>query len=439
MSDDDFKFANDAHSAVEQSGSGAAWLTLCAVGLLMASAIFWASYAQVEQITGGQGRVIPTSQVQVVESLDSGIVAEILIREGDEVDISQPLLRIDDTGVSARLGEFRNKQIGLQAEIARLRTEAAGAPNFLPPINSTPEVKAAYADQIAIFDINKMRLSEQANVRKQQLVQRQQSVAEVKANENKQINSLKLLERELELTDSLFKKKAVPEIEFLRLQRLVIEMQSDIKILAASRLRLEAEAEEMKALLDADQTIFLSEVHARISKVNTELSIVEESIRAARDRVARAILRSPVKGIVNRLNVAAIGEVVNSGVTIAEIVPLGDKFLIEARIRPQDIGFISPGLPAIVRLSAYDYTKYGVLKGLVERIGVDTITDENQETFYQVIISTDGEESQTYGSRLRIIPGMIASVDISTGKRTILEYLLKPILRISNRALRDPS
>jgi len=146
-----------------------------------------------------------------------------------------------------------------------------------------------------------------------------------------------------------------------------------------------------------------------------------------------------VGGIVNQLNIANIGEIVKAGVTIAEIVPIDDKYLVEARIRPQDIGFISPGLPATIRLSAYDYTKYGTLKGQVERIGVDTVTDENKETFYQVIITTDTEQTNGYKSTLRIIPGMIASIDIATGRRTVLDYLLKPFLRIGDRALRDPS
>ncbi len=439
MDEDDFKFANDASGAVEQSSSFGAWATTMIVASLMAAAVTWASFAEVEQVTSGQGRVIPTSQVQVVESLDPGIVAEILVREGDEVKIAQPLLRIDDTSLAARLGELQQKQLGLQAEISRLRAEAQGSRSFTAPTDLSSQLRAAYEDQRAIFNINRMRLAEQATVRKQQLVQKRQSLAETVANSAKYSGSYELLQRELEITERLFKKKAVPEIEVLRLRRDALEMKSDIEILAAARLRLVAEVAEMKALLEVDITMFLSKVHSRISMINTELSIVEESIRAAKDRVGHAVLRSPVNGVVNRLNVAAIGEVVTAGATIVEIVPLGDKLLIEARIRPQDIGFISPGLPAVIRLSAYDYTKYGSLTGRVERIGVDTITNENNETFYQIIVSTDAEQSGAYASQLRIIPGMIASVDVSTGKRTILEYLLKPVLRISNRALRDPS
>ncbi len=439
MNKEELEFANDPHGAIEQSSSSVAWAMVIVVGLLLAAAVLWASFAEIEQITSGEGEVIPSRQVQVVESLNPGIVSEILVNEGDSVNLAQPLLRIDDTGAAARLGEFRKKMIYLNAELSRLRAEVENTLQFAAPQTSSQQVLSAYQDQLAIFNINRLRLNNQASVRQQQLIQKQQNLIETIVNEEKFAASLKLVNRELELTERLFKRKAVPEIELLRLRRVALEMRSDVKILAASRVRLEAEVSEVKTLLTIDKNVFLSEVQARISKINSELSIVEEGLRAAEDRVARAVLRAPVTGIVNRLNVSAIGEVITAGATIAEIVPLGDQLLIEARIRPQDIGFIRPGLPAVIRLSAYDYTKYGTLKGRVERIGADTITDENRETFYQVIVSTNTEGSANYGGRLQIIPGMIASIDVTTGNRTVLDYLLKPIKKISDRAFRDPS
>ena len=375
----------------------------------------------------------------MVESLDSGIVAEIFVGEGDLVTALQPLLRVDDTGLSARLGEFRKNQIALRVELARLRAEAGNLREFEVPDNTSKDLLSTYQDQMKIFKVNQTRLKELSTARQQQFVQKQQSLEELIANIGKHKGRLKLLNQELQILERLRKKKAVAEIELLRIQRKVLENKFDLKLLSASQSRVEAEVAELKGMLDSDKTSFLSDVHARISRINTELSVVEESIRAASDRVARAILRAPVGGIVNQLNIATIGEIVKAGVTIAEIVPIDDKYLVEARIRPQDIGFISPGLPATIRLSAYDYTKYGTLKGHVERIGVDTVTDENRETFYRVIITTDTEQSNGYKSTLRIIPGMIASIDIETGRRTVLDYLLKPFLRIGDRALRDPS
>jgi len=439
MDDEDLKFANDAHGAIESTGSTTAWITLLVIALLMLSAIIWAGLAEIEQTTSGQGKIIPSSQVQVVESLDSGIVAEIFVREGDSVKAQQPLLRVDDTGLSARLGEFRQNQIALRVELARLRAEADNQESFVAPNSVVRELRSTYQDQIRIFRVNKTRLKELSTARRQQYIQKQQGLEELIANIGKHKGRLELLSRELVILESLHKKKAVAEIEVLRIRRKVLENKFDLKLLGASRSRVEAEIKELSIMLDSDQTSFLGEVHARISRINTELSVVEESIRAASDRVARAILRAPVGGIVNQLNIATIGEIVKAGVTIAEIVPTDDNYLVEARIRPQDIGFISPGLPATIRLSAYDYTKYGTLQGQVERIGVDTVTDENKETFYRVIITTNSEQSSAYKSKLRIIPGMIASIDIATGKRTVMDYLLKPFLRIGDRALRDPS
>jgi adhesin transport system membrane fusion protein len=439
MDDDDLKFANDAQGAIESNSSTTAWITLLVIAAMMISAIVWAGIAEIEQTTSGQGKIIPSSQVQVVESLDSGIVAEIFVSEGDQVTALQPLLRVDDTGLSARLGEFRQKQISLRVELARLRAEAGNQKEFAAPDVTLKALRSTYQDQMKIFKVNQTRLKELSTARQQQFIQKQQSLEELIANIGKHKGRLELLNKELAILEGLRKKKAIAEIEVLRIRRKVLENKFDLKLLSASRSRVEAEVAELKGMLDSDQTSFLSDVHARISRINTELSVVEESIRAASDRVARAILRAPVGGIVNQLNIANIGEIVKAGVTIAEIVPIDDKYLVEARIRPQDIGFISPGLPATIRLSAYDYTKYGTLKGQVERIGVDTITDENKETFYQVIITTDTEQSNGYKSTLRIIPGMIASIDIATGRRTVLDYLLKPFLRIGDRALRDPS
>jgi adhesin transport system membrane fusion protein len=289
---------------------------------------------------------------------------------------------------------------------------------------------------VAIFLADRRQLDEKITIRQQQLVQRRQNLLEAEATARKQAESLALSERELELTRALFDRKAIPELEFLRLQREVSELRGDIEIFKASKLRLEAEVAEAEAQVEAENSAFLAEVQARISKVNADMSVVQETLRGADDRVRRAMLKSPVDGVVNKMNVATIGEVIAAGANVVEIVPVGDRLLIETRIRPQDVAFIHPGAKATVRLTAYDYTKYGTLSGVVERIGADTITDEKGETFYQVIVGTDTAE-QTLPGDMRVIPGMVATVDISNGERTVLEYLLKPVLKIRDQALRE--
>ena len=294
-----------------------------------------------------------------------------------------------------------------------------------------------YQDQQQVLDIELKKLNEQLRIRTQQTEQKKQALAEAMASRQKLKDALALAERELELTASLFKRRAVPELEFLRIKRVAQDLRGDSEIMISTILRLEAEVNEAQSLVDAEQSAFVAKALERKSKVQAELSIIAESIKAAEDAVRRTELRAPVGGVINQLNVATLGQVVQSGTTIAEIVPEDDRLLIEARITPKDVAFVRPGLSAKIRLSAYDYTKFGILDGVVERIGADTITDENQETFYRVIVAT--KESARLPEELVIIPGMIATVDVETGERTVLEYLLKPVLKIRDRALREPT
>ncbi len=437
MRNEDLKYANDARNAVENSSLPGAWLLLVVVAVLMCAGVWWASWAKIEQTAIGAGRVIPSKQVQRVESLESGIVIEILVSEGDQVEAGESLIRIDDTGVSSRLGELRQRQTALTAELYRLQTQASPGSTFEMPADVDGDTKPFYLDQEAVFIAEQLHLEEKIAILGNQLVQRRQSLAEAQATSAKQTVALELAERELELTKKLFKKKAVTELEYLRIQRLVGELRGDREIMNAAIVRIAAEVSEAERLVGAETIAVVAIARERISRVKADMSIVIESLRAAQDKVTRAVFRSPVSGIINKINVATIGEVVQAGATLVEIVPLDDQLLIETKIRPQDIAFIRPGLKATVRLSAYDYTKYGTLSGVVERIGADTITDENQETFYQVIVATD--EFQEIPSQIKIIPGMIATVDVQTGERTVLEYLLKPVLKIRDRALREPN
>jgi adhesin transport system membrane fusion protein len=406
MADVDLNFANDPRAVIESSVTPGAWRILLVIAAVFGLGVLWASVAHVDQMATGAGRIIPSSQVQVVQSLEPGIVAEILVNEGDRVEAGQNLIRIDDTGVASKLGELRQQQMALAAEIDRLNAQASRAETYSPPAVIEAGSEPFHRDQQAIFLAERRALEEKILIRRQQLVQRRQNLSEAEATAAKQAASLELAERELKLTRALFDKKAVPELELLRIERAVTELRGDLAIWQAAKVRLEAEVSEAEAQVEAEESAFLSEVQTRISKVNAEMSVVQESLRGADDRVRRAMLKSPVGGIVNKVNVATIGEVIAAGASIVEIVPVDDTLLVETRIRPQDVAFIHPGAKATVRLSAYDYTKYGTLSGVVERIGADTITDENDETFYQVIVST-GDPGKS--GEMRVIPGMVAT------------------------------
>jgi adhesin transport system membrane fusion protein len=322
----DFAFANDVRAAVTLRTPRTSRLLLVSAIALLAIGGVWAHYAVLDEVKRGQGRVIPSQQMQVVQSLEGGIIKAILVHEGDKVDQGQPVVQIDATKFLADLGELRAKR-----------------------------------DALA--------------------------------------QSLRLLQRELELTRRLYEQKVVPEIEMLRLQR-------------------------------------------QASDVGGQLAVTEETIKSAQDRVARTDLKAPVYGIVNKINVTTIGAVVQPGADIMDIVPLDDTLLVEARIRPQDIAFIHPGQEATVKITAYDYNVYGSLKAKVERISADTIEEkpekgEKAETFYRVIVRTEKNHLGGDDDPLPIIPGMVATVEVLTGHKTVLDYLIKPARLLREEALRE--
>ena len=438
MRDPELMFANDARGAVNSTVKNRNWMLILLIGALFVAGGFWANWAKVEQVTSALGRVIPSQQTQIVESLEPGIVAEILVKEGARVDKGQGLIRIDDTSASSRLGELRRREAALDAELHRLNAHISGFKKYEFPADMKPENKSFYEDQASVFITQQRRLDEQASVRRQQLIQKKQGLAEAIATAKRNQNLLTLANKELKLIKRLYARKAVPELDYIRVQRESVRLSGELQIAKATQVRLKAEVREAEAMVLSEETNYLTEVSARISKINADLAVVKQTLRAASDTVRRTILRSPVAGVVNKINVSAINEVVTAGTSVVEIVPIDDQLLVEARIRPEDVAFISPGLDATIRITAYDYTQYGTLSGTVNRIGADTITDENRETFYQVVVKTDLSSRSKDQQQLEIIPGMVASVDIVTGDRSILQYILKPILVMRDRALRDP-
>ena len=438
MASEELLFANDARGAVERASRTRGWFLLVLIIALLALLAAWANWAKVPKVTSGIGRVVPSQQTQIVESLEPGIVAEILVREGDIVEAGQGLIRIDDTGASSKQGELRRRQASLTAELDRLRAHAGGAETFEIPGDVDASTKAFYADQRASFIAKKNQLAELAGIREQKLAQKINSLAEVRANIARNEELLGLANEELKLVKRLYSRKAVTQLEFIQAQRESTRLKGEIAVGQASLKRLQSEVDEAKASLKTDETEYLTEIGSRISKINADLAVIQQTLRAANDTVRRTMLRAPVAGTVNKLSVAAVNEVVNAGTSVVEIIPKDDRLLIEARVRPEDIGFIHPDLSATIRITAYDYTKFGTLSGRVERIGADTVTDDQGNTFYRVIVQTDLNDGEYAKSNLQVIPGMIATVDIETGSRTILEYLLKPVLVMKDRALRDP-
>ncbi len=432
----DDKFANDlSSSAVASRGSGF-WPVILVLMAAIGGFIYWAAVSDIEQVTNGEGRVIPSGQVQVVQALEGGIVGSIEVLEGDVVQKGDVLIRIDDTSFSSQLGELEQQKSALLIERERVEAEAS--------LKETLEISKALADdnqtsavaESQVFLSRRKQLVNELQVLDTRLAQKKFELDELLALERKLEASLAPLAKEAKLTDRLVKRGVVPEIDLLRLESRLAEIKGDLDINKSSQPRLEAGITEAEKLIQTTKNNYATTARERLARIEVELAVIGETMKAAEDRVQRAELRAPVHGVVNKVNVTTLGSVIQPGKDIMEIVPIDDGLMIEAKVRPQDVAFLKPQEEASVKLTAYDYLIYGDLKGKVFRIGADTITDPEGEEFYEVIIRTDKNVLEAGGQEYPIIPGMVASVDIKTGTNSVLSYLLKPILRARVEALR---
>ncbi len=437
MSDDHIRFAHDIRTAQESERPWRAWLLLIIITALFAAVIGWALTARLEEVTNGEGEVVPAQQIQIVQSLEGGIISQLAVRRGDLVDEGQIVARLDDTETRSKMGELEQRRLSSLARIARLTAEAEDddAPQFSDELQSA--AAASVAAEQALFTARRAEQAQQVSVIEPQLAQRRQELIELEARREKITASLELLDRELELTRDLRKRGAVPEIELLQLERRAVDERGELAVLAASRERVAAAVEEFEGRLAAIATEFRASARSELASETAQLSVIEEAVAGARERVVRTTIRAPVRGVVNSVAITTIGGVLKPGDTVMEIVPLDDRLLIEARIRPQDVAFIHPGQVANVKLTAYDYALYGGLEGKVTQISPNTITDEAGNTYYRVIIETDETGLTFNGEDLPIIPGMLASIDILTGDKTVMEYLIKPFNKVRFEALRE--
>lgn len=427
-------FANDVAAALDRQGARSAWPLLLIILGGVVACLVWAHFAILEEVTHGEGKVIPSNQLQVVQPLEGGIIAAIEVKEGQRVTAGEPLLRIDDVNFSSSLGELKQKRMALAARKARLEAEASGKePSF-----ADIAVDAAGSEaELLLYRARKASLAEELAVVEQQLAQRRLEQIEISTRLSETQATSVYVQRELELGRDLKRRGAFPEMELLRLERQYRTEQRDIAVLAASLPRTDAAIAEANAKIQAAILNFRSRASEALGETNASLAVTDESLRAAADRVRRTILRSPVNGIVNKLVVTTIGAVVRPGESVAEVVPLDDKLLIEARVRPQDVAFIRPGQSASVKVTAYNYTVYGDLPGIVDRVGADTIPDEKGNPYFRVILRTGRNYLGSDQAALPIFPGMVVTADILTGRKSVLDYMLQPIQVARHEALRE--
>lgn len=410
--------------------------------LVMVSAFFvvfivWANFAALDEVTRGDGRVIPSTEIQKLQSLEGGIVEEFLVREGDSVEAGQPLMRLRDIQASSDLGANRKRYLGLLAKIERLKAEADGLP---APVFSEDVMKGAPAsvqEELEAFKANAANLQSQTLVLDQQQMQREQEVSGLRRRVSDLQDVLRLSREERDMIAPLVERGSAPKVELLQLERGIKERQTELNSVSASLTQAESAVNEAKARIEELKNSAKAQAQTELSTTMIEMNSVKETLSGLEDRKVRTEIRSPVDGTIKDMLVNTVGGVVQPGADLIEIVPKDDQLIIEARIRPSDIAFLHPGQAAVVKLTAYDYSIYGGLKGELIDISADTLTNEEGETFYRVRIRTKETALKRKGEVLEIIPGMVASVDILTGEKTVMEYILKPLIKTLDVAMNE--
>ncbi len=431
--DEDLDWVSDAEWARLQQEPLRARFLLRVLGAILLILLLWAAFANVDELTRGTGKVIPSSQLKVIQSVDGGIVSEILVREGQIVEKGHLLLKIDETRFISSLRENRAEYLSLIAKAARLTALAEGKPFAMPP-DVLKEVPQIAAQERSLYDSRRMELEAQIGIARQQLAQRNQELVEVRARRDMAGQGHDFTKQELDATKPLLGSGAVSEVEILRLERDVSRYRGERDQAAAQINRIQAAIGEAVRKIEEVELNFRNEARIQLADVSAKVNTLTESSTTLSDRVKHSSVTSPVRGTVKRLLFNTVGGVVQPGNPIVEVVPLEDNLLIEANIQPQDIAFLRPGQEAIVRFTAYDFAVYGSLDAVVDHIGADTITDEKGNTFY---ISRVRTLKSSLGENLPIMPGMVAEVDIKTGKKTIRSSLLKPVLRAKAVALTE--
>jgi len=427
-------WAKDANLALHEQSELRARALLYGIVLVFVLLLVWAALATIDEVTRGSGKVIPSRQLQVVQAFDGGVVEGVFVHEGQTVREGDLLVRIDPTRFQANFQEGQAKIMALQAKIERLSALAYDQP-YAPNEHAEDEAQALLiAREQRYYQESLKELQEKLAVANEQLAQRRQEHEEALSRLRQAERSYAMSEREINVTRPLLDSGAVSEMDILRLERDLSNAEGERRQAAARSRQSAAGIQEAQARVREVEQTARRQWHAELSEATAQLNSLDKSVTGLADRVKFAEIRSPVNGTVQRIFFNTLGGVVQPGNAVAEIVPADDALLVEARIAPADIAFLRPGLPAVIKLHAYDFSIYGGLTATVQHISADTITDERDNTYYLVRAETD---ASGFAGGLPIIPGMTLQLDVLTGKRTVLSYLLKPILRAKANALSE--
>ncbi|MEO5375870.1 MAG: HlyD family type I secretion periplasmic adaptor subunit [Alphaproteobacteria bacterium] len=430
------EFMSELNAAVSLSQNASSIVLVLAIGAALLALLVWAGFATLERVASGQGRVIPSSQVQIMQSLEGGIVGEILAREGQMVHKGDPLLIIDDTQALSKYKEDRARYLGLLAMRTRLEAEVVGRTEVTFPEEVVAEAPKLVATERDLLRAHVDSLASSIAVFTSQFQQRQQEVRELEARISQLERSRKLSAEEARIMEPLVEKGLASRLKLIQIKRQANEVDGTLASSRQAIIRARLAVEESQRKIGERQGEVRSSAQGKLSEVGNELAALSEALKSTRDRLRRTAMNAPVDGTIKQLYVNTVGGVIKPGQDVIAIVPREDSLLIEARLKPNDIAFIHPSQHAKVRISAYDYAVYGSLNATLEHISADSIIDEKGESYFKVNLRTEGALTKA-GEILPIIPGMTAEVDIIVGRRTVLDYLLKPIFRAQEKAMRE--
>lgn len=432
----DQAFMSDLQAATTARPPLATTLFLFVVALVAVSFGGWAAMAHLDEVAVGSGKIIPSSQVQMIQNLEGGIIAELLVKEGEMVEQGQILLRVDGVGFQSELRQNRAKQLALEGQIARLTAETEGRDIAFPAqiLSDRPDIAER---ERALFTSRQSELEAALEGLAQQIEQRRQEVNNLKSRDQSLTRNLAFVRQELTMSLELAEKGYRSKLEVLKLQQKFTELEGQVNSTRIAIPQAQAALSESERKLEERRLAHRSQALADLTQQKGELAALNEALRAQEDRVTRRDVRSPVHGIVKHVKMHTIGGVIQPGADLIEIVPVDDQLLVEARVSPSDIAFIRPGQKATVKLTAYDYSIYGGLEAKLEHISADSLLNERGEPYYLIRVRTNQNYLGKDEKKLAVMPGMVASVDIVTGDKTVLQYIMKPLLKTTERALRE--
>ena len=433
---EDVMFMDDLDAISFASPRQASLVFLNTVCGLVALFFIWAFFAHVDEITRGSGEVVPSRHSQIVQSLEGGILQDLLVKEGDLVKKDQVLMRLKNVAFASEEKGAEAKLYSLTLRKARLEAEAKGTDFVIPDEMKTKSGNLAENER-NLFLSRQEEYQNALNMIENKIEGVSAQIEETKSQIARDSQNISLIQKELAITSKMVAQKAAPQIEEIRLRRELNDANGSLRGAQDKKSGLESDLNAAKKQKEDQEDKFRSQALGELNEVETELSGLQESLKGMGDRVDRAEIRSPVEGVVNNIAIRTVGGVVEPAMKLAEIVPVGDELKVQARVLPSDIAFLKLGQKARVKLTAYDSSRYGYLDGEVSRVGASSVNGQKGDVFFEIEVRTHKSYLGSAEHPLPITSGMVAEVNIITGKKSILEYLMRPFLRLKDRAFTE--